>query len=187
MASLTSPSHSKSLTLSSGHTYAYIHHPSTPQHPTSVLFLHGFPSSSYDWRHQIAYFASHGYGIIAPDLLGYGDSSKPDALDAYKAKAMAAELIEILDHEGLDRVHAVGHDMGCGLLSRLADYHPHRLASCGFLAVPYTSPGAGFDLKALNELSSAVLGFERLGYLGFFVSEGAGEVLDRFVSFIRSF
>ncbi|KAH8429697.1 alpha/beta fold hydrolase [Aspergillus melleus] len=184
MASITSPSHFKSLTLSTSHTYTYIHHPpsiSTPLHPTTtILFLHGFPSSSYDWRHQIAFFTSQGHGILAPDLLGYGGSSKPVSLDAYRARAMAAEIIEILNHECLEQVHAVGHDMGCGLLSRLADYYPARLKSCVFLDVPYMNPGARFDLDMVNAMSREVLGYERFGYLGFFVSEGAAGLLDRF-------
>ncbi|KAK1142118.1 hypothetical protein N8T08_008202 [Aspergillus melleus] len=184
MASTASSSHSKSLTLSSSHTYTYIHHhpsTSTPLHPrATILFLHGFPSSSYDWRHQITFFTSQGHGVLAPDLLGYGGSSKPVSLDPYRARPMAAEIIEILDHEGLEQVHAVGHDMGCGLLSRLADYYPARLKSCVFLDVPYMNPGARFDLEMVNAMSREVLGYERFGYLGFFVTKEAGELLDRF-------
>ncbi|KAI9037438.1 alpha/beta hydrolase [Aspergillus affinis] len=182
MTSITSPSHSKSLTLSTSHTYTYIHHPPrNPSHPTTTfLFLHGFPSSSYDWRHQIAFFISQGHGVLAPDLLGYGGSSKPVSLDAYRARSMAAEIVEILDHEGLDQVHAVGHDMGCGLLSRLADYYPTRLKSCVFLDVPYTNPGARFDLDMVNAMSREVLGYERFGYLSFFARKESAGLLDRF-------
>lgn len=183
MASIAFPSHSKSLTLSTSHTYTYIHHhpTTTALHPATILFLHGFPSSSYDWRHQITFFTSQGHGVLVPDLLGYGGSSKPVSLDAYKAHAMAAEIVEILDHERLDTVHAVAHDMGCGLLSRLADYYPARLKSCVFLDVPYVRPGGRFDLDLVNSMSREVLGYERFGYLGFFVTKEAEGLLDRFV------
>ncbi|KAB8221466.1 Alpha/Beta hydrolase protein [Aspergillus novoparasiticus] len=167
------------------HTYTYTHHPPSPQEdgnnpkPT-ILLLHGFPSTSYDWRHQIPYLSSLGYGVIAPDLLGYGGTSKPTNLAAYKTKSMAAEIISILNAEGIDKVHAVGHDTGCTLLSRLADYFPERLLSCVFLDVPYMRPGERFDLDMVNRVTRDILGFERFGYVGFFAGEGSGGFLDRF-------
>jgi pimeloyl-ACP methyl ester carboxylesterase len=174
---------SKAHSLSTNHTYTYIHHPPTSPKPT-ILLLHGFPSTSYDWRHQIAHFTAQGYGILAPDLLGYGRTSKPIALAAYKTKSMASEIIEILDHEGISKVHGVGHDTGCTLLSRLADYFPERLLSCSFLDVPYMKPGVHFDLETVNTGTRSVMGFERFGYLEFFVRDEAGDVLDRFVSIL---
>ncbi|KAE8378464.1 putative epoxide hydrolase [Aspergillus bertholletiae] len=165
------------------HTYSYTHHAPSFQGATSkptILLLHGFPSTSYDWRHQIPYLASLGYGIIAPDLLGYGSTSKPTNVAAYKTKSMAAEIISILDAEGVGKVHAVGHDTGCTLLSRLADYFPERLLSCVFLDVPYMSPGGKFDLDLVNKVTREILGFEKFGYVGFFAAEGSGDLLDRF-------
>ncbi|KAF7625238.1 hypothetical protein AFLA_002110 [Aspergillus flavus NRRL3357] len=167
------------------HKYTYTHYPPSPQEnrnnpkPT-ILLLHGFPSTSYDWRHQIPYLSSLGYGVIAPDLLGYGGTSKPTNLAAYKSKSMAAEIISILDAEGIDKVHAVGHDTGCTLLSRLADYFPERLLSCVFLDVPYMRPGERFDLDMVNRVTRDILGFERFGYVGFFAGKGSGGLLDRF-------
>ncbi|GMF67736.1 unnamed protein product [Aspergillus oryzae] len=172
------------------HKYTYTHYPPSPQEnrnnpkPT-ILLLHGFPSTSYDWRHQIPYLSSLGYGVIAPDLLGYGGTSKPTNLAAYKSKSMAAEIISILDAEGIDKVHAVGHDTGCTLLSRLADYFPERLLSCVFLDVPYMRPGERFDLDMVNRVTRDILGFERFGYVGFFAGKGSGGLLDRFVGAIE--
>lgn len=96
---------------------------------------------------------------------------------------MAAEIISILDAEGIDKVHAVGHDTGCTLLSRLADYFPERLLSCVFLDVPYMRPGERFDLDMVNRVTRDILGFERFGYVGFFAGKGSGGLLDRFVGF----
>ncbi|KAL4927077.1 alpha/beta fold hydrolase [Aspergillus undulatus] len=179
MASIAFPSLAKSHTLSTFHTYGYAYQfPSKTSLPT-ILFLHGFPSSCYDWRHQIHFFSSQGYGVLAPDLLGYGDTAKPAALEEYKSKKMASEIIELLDHEGIDKVHAVGHDTGCTLLSRLADYFPARLLSATFLDVPYSKPGEHFDLAVVNALTKQFLGYERFGYLEFFAREGAGDILDQ--------
>jgi pimeloyl-ACP methyl ester carboxylesterase len=181
MACIAFPHLARRHILSTSHTYSYAYHPpSTPFLPT-LLFLHGFPSSCYDWRHQIQFFARQGYGVLAPDLLGYGGTSKPTDLNEYRSKKMAAEIIELLDHESIDKVHAVGHDTGCTLLSRLADYFPSRFLSCSFLDVPYSKPGQRFDLAMVNSMTKQFLGFERFGYIGFFVGDDAGRVLDQHV------
>ena len=182
MAAVSFPQHSKSLNLSTGHTYSYVYIPAADHINKTILFLHGFPSSCYDWRHQITFFSSIGYGILAPDLLGYGGTSKPTSAEEYKAKNMTAGIAEILDHEKLQQVHAVAHDTGCILLSRLANYIPGRLLSCTFLAVPYSKPREHFDLEAVNAMTKQLLGKEQFGYIKFFIQGGAGSVLDEHVS-----
>ena len=110
MALRAFPSLSKTSQLKDDTTYAYVYVPaSDPQRPT-VLLLHGFPSSSWDWRHHIALFKDAGYGVVAPDLLGYGDTDKPKELEAYKMKRMSGHMVELLDKEGLKQVVGVGHD-----------------------------------------------------------------------------
>lgn len=104
------PDISKSTTTSDGTTYAYIRIPAaTPTNPTFLL-LHGFPSSSFEWRHMVPRLREKGYGIIAPDLLGYGDTDKPVEVEAYSHKRMSDQIIEILEVEGLKKVIGVGHD-----------------------------------------------------------------------------
>ena len=98
------------LKTSKGPTYSYICiRPHVKGNPY-ILLLHGFPSSSYDWRHQIHHFAERGYGVVAPDLLGYGGTDKPHDVMAYRAKKMAEVIIEILDHEEIEAVLGVAHD-----------------------------------------------------------------------------
>lgn len=110
MASVAFPSLAKKATLSDGTTYGYVHiAPTSPTKPTFLL-LHGYPSSCYDWRHQIKGLSESGFGIIAPDLLGYGDTDKPSDPSAYRQKIMAGHMVEILDIEKIDRAIAVGHD-----------------------------------------------------------------------------
>ena len=75
-------------------------------------------------------------------------------------------------------MHAIAHDFGCHLLSRLVDYHPARVASCAFLSVPYAAPGAKFDLDAIRDLTVGAIGVEKFGYMRFTSSPDAGEVLD---------
>ncbi len=105
------PDKSRSIVLEDGTTYAYIFiPPSSPNQPTFLL-LHGFPSSSFDWRRVIPLLQEDGYGIIAPDLLGYGDTDKPTELPAYSMKREADHLSELLQKEHIQQVIGVGHDM----------------------------------------------------------------------------
>jgi 2-hydroxymuconate-semialdehyde hydrolase len=85
----------------------------------AVLLLHGFPTSSHLWRDLVPILAPK-FRVIAPDLLGYGDSEKPKEPEAltirWQAKAMR-ELLRSLDE---DEVAVVGHDIGGGVAQLLA-------------------------------------------------------------------
>ena len=111
MASVAFPDISAKVQLSEGVSYGYVHvKPSTSSNKPYILLLHGFPGSSYDWRYQIDFLAKEGYGVLAPDLLGYGDTDKPTDIEAYKGKKMARETASLLDALGIDLVIGVGHD-----------------------------------------------------------------------------
>lgn len=84
--------------------------PNDPPLP-ALLFLHGFPTSSRLWKHQISFFLERGFTVCAPDLLGLGNTSKPTETDAYRSSLICKDIIEILEAEGLDRVIAIGHDL----------------------------------------------------------------------------
>ena len=89
--------------------YNYVHIPPTKS-GVYLLFLHGFPSSSYDWRYQILYFTNKGYGVMAPDILGHGQTSKPLDIQAYRGRSMVEDIVEILKYEKIDTVIGIGHD-----------------------------------------------------------------------------
>ena len=110
MAIKAFPSISKSIRLNEGTTYAFVHSPPSDSKKATFLLLHGFPSSSWNWRHQIFQLTEAGYGVLAPDLLGYGDTDKPEELEAYSMKRMSNHVAEILQKEGLQKVIGVGHD-----------------------------------------------------------------------------
>jgi len=178
MAHQAFPDLSKTLKLQDGTNYAYVRVTASHGKPTFLL-LHGFPSSSYDWRHQIPQLKGAGYGVIAPDLLGYGDSDKPTDVEAYAFKRMSGHISEILDEERLEKVIGVGHDWGCGLLSRLANYHGPRLLAVVTISVSYLEPGLKYDLDAFNAATEQAFGYPTFGYWEFFVSDDAAELLDR--------
>ena len=100
---------SKHVQLDDGTNYAYVHIAASPSKPTFLL-LHGFPESSNEWRHQIHALSAKGFGVLAPDLLGYGDTDSPAHLEAYSFRRMSDHLAEILAIEGIEKVIGVGHD-----------------------------------------------------------------------------
>lgn len=157
-------------------SYVYIKPGSGP----TILFLHGFPSTLFDWIYQIEHFSSKGYGIIVPDLLGYGESSKPDDVQKYRLKPMADEIIELLDHLDISKVVGIGHDFGATLLSRVAAYHPSRWRSLVFLTVGPPKLGSPFDVDLINQMTKQALGFEMLGYVPWLGGDtGAQEALEK--------
>lgn len=165
------------FTADSGNTYSFIHEPSKAGKPT-LLFLHGFPSTLHDWIHQTTYFPSQGYGIVAPDLLGYGSSSKPSDAQQYRLKPMADDAAALLDHLNLHQVVGVGHDFGATLLSRMAAYHASRFTALVFLAVGPPRLGTPFDVDAINEMTKTALGFELLGYIPWLANDSAQGALE---------
>ena len=103
----------KTFTTSRSITYNYYFSPPSPSESSAkpyLLFLHGFPSSSNDWRRQISFFKSRGYGLIVPDMLGYGGTSIPSDPMEYRGSLMAKDMIELLDKEGVQKVVSIGHD-----------------------------------------------------------------------------
>lgn len=94
----------------------------------TVLLVHGFPQTSYQWRMTMPALNAYGYRVIAPDYRGAGESSKP--VGGYSKASMAADLILLLDTKDIDeKVHVVGHDMGGTVAYMLASRWPDRVAS----------------------------------------------------------
>jgi pimeloyl-ACP methyl ester carboxylesterase len=82
-----------------------------------LLYLHGFPSSSYDWRELLA-LRPRGEASIAFDFLGFGLSAKPRD-HAYTLAWQADAAEELVRRAGARRVFLVGHDMGTSVTTEL--------------------------------------------------------------------
>ncbi|MGY2063225.1 haloalkane dehalogenase, partial [Nocardia gipuzkoensis] len=103
---------------------SYLHYRDIGSGDVPVVFLHGNPTSSYLWRNVIPY-VSGDTRALAPDLIGMGDSGKPDI--AYRFVDHARYLDAWFDALGLDRVVLVGHDWGGALGMHWAARHPDRV------------------------------------------------------------
>jgi soluble epoxide hydrolase/lipid-phosphate phosphatase len=171
------------IVVSRGFTYNYQHFPPTVLDGKYVLFLHGWPSVANEWHNQIDHFRKLGWGVVAPDLLGSGRTSRPTEVDKYILKDIAKDVVEILDYENISKVNAVGHDWGSTLLSRLAVYHSERIDRLCFLTVGYRPPGTPFSLEAANKMATQKLGHTIFGYQEFFMrNEKSQKILNEHVS-----
>jgi haloalkane dehalogenase len=97
---------------------------------TPLVFLHGNPSSSHSWRNVLARIGDRGRRL-APDLVGMGDSGKPDI--PYTFADHARYLDAWFDELALDDVVLVGHDWGGALAFDWAARHPGRTRGVAFL------------------------------------------------------
>jgi pimeloyl-ACP methyl ester carboxylesterase len=81
-------------------------------HGPTLLLIHGYPESWYEWEPILPALAQH-YTVIAPDLPGAGNSDAPAAEADYTKKAMAADLYDLMAKLGLSHnISIVGHDIG---------------------------------------------------------------------------
>src|SRR3954468_8745368 len=92
----------------------------TAGHGAPVLLLHGFPDSWQVWRYQIGALAAAGYRVVAPDLRGYGRSSRPAGVEAYRVDRLLDDVVAVLADGGVASAAVVGHDWGAGLAWQLA-------------------------------------------------------------------
>jgi haloacetate dehalogenase len=94
-----------------------------------LLLLHGNPFNYVMW-HKIAPELARDFTVVAADLRGYGDSSKPDGGPdhaAYSFRAMAEDQVEIMASLGFDSFFLAGHDRGGRVSHRLALDHPAKV------------------------------------------------------------
>ncbi len=109
-----------------------------------IVLLHGWPQTWYEWR-PVLPALSQRYRVIAPDMRGLGDSSKPAI--GYDKQTVAGDIRELIDHLGAGACHVVGHDWGGPVAFALAAGHPDRVRTLTIVDValpglgPYFSQG----------------------------------------------
>ncbi|MGE0487425.1 MAG: alpha/beta fold hydrolase [Gammaproteobacteria bacterium] len=141
-----------------------------------VVLLHGWPQTWYEWREVMAELAGD-YRLIAPDLRGLGDSSRP--ADGYDTDTVASDIYALLTgHLDITRCHVVGHDWGGPVAFALAAQYPELVASLAIVDVaipgdgqPSLSQGGRRWHHAFHqtpELPEALIAGREAVYLGWF-------------------
>jgi haloacetate dehalogenase len=116
-----------------------------------VLLLQGWPQSHIEWR-AVAPQLAKRYTVVATDLRGYGDSSKPPAGSdhaGYSKRSMAQDQVEVMRHLGFARFAVIGHDRGARVAHRMALDHAQVVTKLALLDIVPTLTVYSTVTKAL--------------------------------------
>ena len=130
-----------------------------------LVLLHGNPLTHFSW-HRIADALAADFTVIATDLRGYGDSSKPDGGPdhaAYGFRAMGEDVFDVMDALGHERFAVAGHDRGARVGFRMALDRPGRVTRLAALDI----------VPTYNVLSAVSLGWGMESYHWFFMAQKA--------------
>jgi pimeloyl-ACP methyl ester carboxylesterase len=89
-----------------------------------LVFVHGWPQSSYEW-HKIIGPLSEQFTVITPDLRGLGDSERP--LSGYDKRTLASDVYALVQSLGFEKIGLTGHDWGGAVAYYLAYDHPEMV------------------------------------------------------------
>lgn len=118
-----------------------------------LLLLHGWPQSHIEWRKVTPALAKR-FTVVATDLRGYGDSSKPsdgENHQGYSKRAMAQDQVEVMEQLGYDNFLVVGHDRGGRTAHRMALDYPNKVLK---VAVIDIVPALKIYITITKELAS---------------------------------
>jgi haloalkane dehalogenase len=118
-----------------------------------VLLLHGEPTSSFLWRNVIPPLVEHGYRAIAPDLIGFGRSGKPEDIAWYSYDRHVASIAQLVEELDLERLTLVVHDWGGPIGFRVALEHERGIAR---LVILNTGIGVGAPSETWLRFREAV-------------------------------
>ena len=124
----------------------------------ALLLIHGVGDNSSTWNSVHAKLAQR-FTVIAPDLLGHGESDKPRA--DYSLAAFANGMRDLLAALGIDRVTLVGHSLGGGIAAQFAYQYPHMVERL----VLVSSGGVTKDVSIALRLAAVPMGSEALAAL----------------------
>lgn len=119
-------------------------------HGPPLLLLHGHPQTHVMW-HRIAPRLAADFSVVAPDLTGYGESSKPTTTsdhEPYSKRAMARDQVALMRELGFERFFVAGHDRGGRCAYRMALDHPERVQKLAVLdIIPTGDAFRGADMR----------------------------------------
>jgi pimeloyl-ACP methyl ester carboxylesterase len=135
-----------------------------------VLLLHGFPEGWYSWRRQLPELARAGFRAAAIDIRGYGRSSKPADLAAYRMVELVEDNAAVMRALGESSAVVVGHDWGATIAANTALLRPDVVEAVALLSVPYAPRGG----PRPSEIFAQMGGDEEF-YVSYFQEPGRAE------------
>jgi epoxide hydrolase 4 len=126
-----------------------------------ALCLHGFPEHSISWRHQLPMLADLGYLAWAPNLRGYGASSRPEGMEAYAIEHLLADVAGLIDASGSKETVLLAHDWGAVIAWYFAMRRLRPLEKLVICNVPHPAP-------AQRAMSGGLAQLKKSWYIFFF-------------------
>ena len=117
-----------------------------------VVLAHGFPELAYSWRFQIPILAEAGYWVIAPNQRGYGETDKPQAVEAYDIRHLCGDMAGLMDVFDIKKAIFVGHDWGGPVVWNMPLLYPDRVTGVVGMSVPFSPRGKVDPVVRLEQI-----------------------------------
>jgi pimeloyl-ACP methyl ester carboxylesterase len=134
-----------------------------------VLLCHGFPESWYSWRHQLKALAEAGFRAVAPDMRGYGETDRPEPIEAYTLLHLVGDMVALVPALGAMSAVIVGHDWGAPVAWSAALLRPDVFRAVAGLSVPLLRRGLGFTTAMMPKTDKSQF------YMLYFQEPGVAE------------
>ena len=167
------------------HDGVRLHYVSAGRGPLVVL-LHGFPEYWGGWHAQIARLVEAGFRVVAPDLRGYGQSDKPEPVEAYYLERLADDVGALLTHLDAGPAVVVGHDWGGAVAWMHAMRHPAQVKRLAVLNMPHPAIFAAAWKTFRQKLKSFYFYFFRMRWLAAFMFRRFRAFGQRFMLYVFS-
>lgn len=136
-----------------------------------ILCVHGWPEIWHSWRHQMEHFSALGYRVAAMDVRGYGASSRPEEISAYRLSELAGDAAAVLTKLSPNAPAVLfGHDWGAPIVWNTARLHPERVRAVAGMSVPYRPATKGDPMDLWDALYP-----DSYFYMRYFQTVGAAE------------
>ncbi len=113
-----------------------------------ILCVHGWPEIWHSWRFQMEHFAERGFRVAAMDVRGYGWSSRPEPIAAYRISELAADAAAVARALSPDAPSILfGHDWGAPVAWNTARLHADTVRAVAGMSVPYRPATAGNPME----------------------------------------
>ncbi|ETK34959.1 alpha/beta hydrolase [Microbispora sp. ATCC PTA-5024] len=130
--------------------------PSNGGNDRTIVLLHGWPQTWWEWRLIMEPLRSDGWFVVAPDYRGAGGSSKPES--GYDKQTMTGDVKALLDHLGVENpIILVGHDLGMLVAYAFASLHPDDVERLVLMEAPIPGTEAYESVLATTRFSEATL------------------------------
>jgi pimeloyl-ACP methyl ester carboxylesterase len=118
-----------------------------------VILLHGFPYLWYMWRRQIGALAKAGFRVVVPDQRGFGQTDRPDSIEAYDMSQAVGDMVGLMKALGETSAVIVGHDLGAWVAQSAAMLRPDLFRGLVMLNTPVPPRGKIRPTVGLQEMA----------------------------------